>query len=60
VLSIDRGKKRISLGTETSAAEGSDVDYRDYMKSQRGAPGARLNSLAAAFAKLKETAETRS
>lgn len=54
ILSIDKGKKRISLGTETSTAEGSEVDYREYMKSQRTAPSTGLNSLAAAFAKLKE------
>ncbi len=57
VLSIDRDKRRISLGTETSKAEGNQQDYREYMKTQsrskKDAPSG-LNAMAAAFAKLKE------
>ncbi len=58
VMSIDAGKRRISLGTETSQAEGSQQDYKEYLKSQkkttsRGS-GAGLGSLAAAFAKARE------
>ena len=58
VLSIDRQRKRISLGTEASKAEGNQQDYREYMKAQRsksqGSGGGGLNAMAAAFAKLKE------
>ncbi len=56
VLSIDRQKKRISLGTEASKAEGNQQDYRDYMKTQRteSKAGGGLSVMAAAFAKLKE------
>ncbi len=62
VLAIDRDKKRISLGTEASKAEGSIQDYKEYMKSQ-GRPadktsgsssGSGLNAMAAALAKLKD------
>ena len=34
VLSIDRDRRRISLGTEQSQAEGSTRDYKEYVKSQ--------------------------
>ena len=34
VLAIDRDKKRISLGTEHSKAEGSIQDYKEYMRNQ--------------------------
>ena len=55
VLSIDREKRRISLGTESSKAEGNEQDYREYMKSERkSASSGGLNAMAAAFAKLKE------
>ncbi len=60
VLAIDRDKKRISLGTEASKAEGSIQDYKEYMKSQgRGSSeskggGSGLNAMAAALAKLKD------
>ncbi len=58
VISIDRDKRRISLGTETSQAEGSQQDYKEYMKSQKKdtsrASGTGLGSLAAAFAKAKD------
>ena len=55
VLSVDRQKKRISLGTEASKAEGNQQDYRDYMKAQRSqSKGSGLNVMAAAFAKLKD------
>lgn len=53
VLSIDTGRKRISLGTETSKAEGSPQDYREYQKSQGKSKSGGMNALAAAFAKLK-------
>lgn len=60
VLSIDRDKRRISLGTEASQAEGSVKDYRDYQKAQKrqkpagGEGGGGLTALAAAFAKAKD------
>lgn len=55
VLSIDRNRKRISLGTESSKAEGNQQDYREYMKAQRrGSGGGGMSVMAAAFAKLKE------
>jgi len=52
VLDVDPRRKRISLGTEGSTAEGSPTDYREYMKKQ-GKEEAGLNTLAAAFAKLR-------
>ena len=63
VLAIDRDKKRISLGTEASKAEGSIQDYKEYMKSQgRGSSdkggGSGLNAMAAALAKLKDQMAT--
>ncbi|MEM7582479.1 MAG: S1 RNA-binding domain-containing protein [Acidobacteriota bacterium] len=54
VLGIDRDKRRISLGTESSKAEGNEQDFREYKKSERGASSGGLNAMAAAFAKLKE------
>ena len=57
VLAIDRDKRRISLGTESSKAEGSQQDYREYLKkskSRGSSGGSGLNAMAAAFAKLKE------
>jgi len=59
VMSIDRDRRRISLGTETSQAEGSQQDYKEYLKSQKGGakPASKstgLGSLAAAFAKAKD------
>ena len=53
VLSIDTGRKRISLGTEQSTAEGSNVDYKEYKKQQKEAPKG-LNALAAALEKVKD------
>ena len=53
VLSIDSDKRRISLGTEASKAEGSQQDYREYVKAQNTG-GAGLSAMAAAFAKLQE------
>ncbi|MEM9554159.1 MAG: S1 RNA-binding domain-containing protein [Acidobacteriota bacterium] len=55
ILSIDTGRKRISLGTEASKAEGSSQDYKEYLKTQKGTPasGGGMNALAAAFAKAK-------
>jgi small subunit ribosomal protein S1 len=57
VLSIDRDKRRISLGTESSQAEGSIQDYKEYMKSQKKSTGGGLTSLAAAFEKVKDQLE---
>ena len=59
ILSVDRQKKRISLGTEASKAEGNQQDYREYKKkAQRSeSSGGGLNAMAAAFAKLKEQRE---
>ncbi len=54
VLSIDRERRRISLGTEASQAEGSNVDYREYKKQQQEKTPRGLNAMAAAFEKLKE------
>ncbi|MEM7352987.1 MAG: S1 RNA-binding domain-containing protein [Acidobacteriota bacterium] len=53
VLSIDRDRKRISLGTEQSKAEGNQQDYREYVRRKKETTGG-LNAMAAAFAKLKE------
>ena len=59
ILSIDRQKKRISLGTEASKAEGNQQDYREYKKSvqRTESSGGGMNAMAAAFAKLKEQRE---
>ncbi|MDA8017168.1 MAG: S1 RNA-binding domain-containing protein [Thermoanaerobaculia bacterium] len=57
VLAIDTGRKRISLGTEQSTAEGSNVDYKEYKKQQREAPSG-LNAMAAALAKIKDQIPT--
>ncbi|MEM6793134.1 MAG: S1 RNA-binding domain-containing protein [Acidobacteriota bacterium] len=55
VLSVDPSRKRISLGTEASKAEGSDQDYKNYMKSQRKAESdSGLGALAQAFAKFQQ------
>lgn len=54
VLSVDRDKKRISLGTENSRAEGGQSDYRDYVRQQRESSG--MGALAAALAKARATA----
>ena len=57
VLAIDTDKKRISLGTEHSKAEGSIQDYKEYMKTQKTTAksgGTGLNAMAAALAKLKD------
>ncbi|MCP4658430.1 MAG: S1 RNA-binding domain-containing protein, partial [bacterium] len=54
VLSIDREKRRISLGTESSKAEGSNVDYREYKQQQQTrTESSGLNAMAAAFEKLR-------
>ena len=55
VLAIDSDKKRISLGTESSKAEGNMQDYKEYVKSQRSSSGGSgMSAMAAAFAKLRE------
>ncbi len=51
ILSIDRDKKRISLGTEQSRAEGGQSDFKDYVRQQREASG--MGALAAALAKAR-------
>lgn len=53
ILGIDKDRKRISLGTESSKAEGNQQDYREYLKSQRKESGEGLSAMAAAFAKLQ-------
>jgi small subunit ribosomal protein S1 len=53
VLSIEVGRKRISLGTETSKAVGTDADYRDFKKQTRKATTTGLGAMASAFAKLQ-------
>ncbi len=53
ILGIDRSKRRISLGTEQSKAEGSQSDFREYLKNQHR-QGSGLNALAAAFAKVRD------
>ncbi len=59
VLSVDRQRKRISLGTEASKAEGNQQDYQEYKKTQRQEKqSGGLNVMAAAFAKLKEQRES--
>lgn len=52
VLAVDQSRKRISLGTETSTAEGNQQDYKEYLKAQRSGGG--LSAMAAAFAKIKD------
>ncbi len=55
ILGIDRDKRRISLGTESSKAEGNQQDYREYVKTQsRTTSDSGMNAMAAAFAKLKD------
>ena len=44
---------RPSDGTEQSQTEGSQRDYKEYLKSQRR-PSGGMTAMAAAFAKLKE------
>lgn len=51
VLSIDTQRKRISLGTEQSQAEGTQADYKAYLDKQEDTGG--FNPFAAAFAKLQ-------
>ena len=53
VLSIDSDRKRISLGTEQSKAEGSQQDFKDYLKTQKKDRGGGMTAMEAAFAKLK-------
>ncbi|RMH19033.1 MAG: S1 RNA-binding domain-containing protein, partial [Acidobacteria bacterium] len=57
VLSIDTGRKRISLGTESSKAVGTQADYRAY-KSRK--PKGGMGAMAAAFAKLQERQQQQS
>ncbi len=53
VMSIDRGKRRISLGTESSKAVGTSADYKDFQARQKKADAAApMGALAAAFAKI--------
>ena len=54
VLAIDTDKRRISLGTEASKAEGNQQDYKEYMRSQKKSGGSGMSAMAAAFAKLRE------
>ena len=54
VLNIDKGRKRISLGPETSRAEGTQQDYKEYLKQQKSEAGTGLGILANAFEKLRE------
>ncbi|MEL7061478.1 MAG: S1 RNA-binding domain-containing protein [Acidobacteriota bacterium] len=55
VLAIDKDRKRISLGTEQSTAEGNQQDYREYVKAQRDEPKASsgMSTLAAAFERAR-------
>ena len=55
ILGIDRDKRRISLGTESSKAEGNQQDYREYKKTQTRSTPSGMNAMAAAFAKLKNS-----
>ena len=57
VLSIDKERKRISLGTESSKAAGSSVDFREYQKQQKQKTSSGFSALAAAFEKLKDGSE---
>ncbi len=65
VLSIDRDKRRISLGTEQSKAEGSQQDYREYLKTEKkrkkgSSDSGGFNAMASAFAKLKDPRQEQS
>lgn len=53
ILSVDRDKKRISLGTEQSRAEGGQSDFKEYIRQQRESSG--MGALAAALAKARGT-----
>lgn len=53
ILSVDRDKKRISLGTEQSRAEGGQSDFKEYIRQQRETSG--MGALAAALAKARGT-----
>ena len=53
VLSIDRERRRISLGTEQSKAEGSTTDYREYKKQQSKTTSGGMSAMAAAFQKAR-------
>ncbi len=53
VLQIDTQRRRISLGTEASQAEGSTRDYREYQKEQKRSSSGGMTAMEAAFAKLK-------
>jgi small subunit ribosomal protein S1 len=55
VLSIDRDRRRISLGTEASRAEGGMSDYKEYMKQQNAPSGSGMSALAAAFANANKS-----
>lgn len=52
VLELDNRRRKISLGREGSASEGTSADLRAYKKRQHH-ESAGLNTLAAAFEKLK-------
>ena len=54
VLSVDSDRKRISLGTEQSKAEGSTQDYKEYQKTQKKDRRGGMTAMAAAFAKLRD------
>ncbi|MEM8932193.1 MAG: S1 RNA-binding domain-containing protein [Acidobacteriota bacterium] len=57
VLAIDTDKKRISLGTEQSKAEGNRQDYKEYVKQSKSTGGGGMTAMAAAFEKLKSRAQ---
>lgn len=54
VLAIDKKRKRISLGTEHSKAEGSSRDYKEFKQQLPEAAQGGMNTLAAALAKVKD------
>jgi len=53
VLSVDPGRRRISLGTEASKAVGTEADYRDFKRQSGKASSRGLGAMASAFAKLQ-------
>lgn len=54
VVSVDSRRRRISLAREGSRLEGSHADYREYVQKTRSSRDGGLNSLAAAFEKLRD------
>jgi len=53
VLTVEPGRRRMSLGTETSKAEGTPADFKDFKQQEKTDTGSGLSAMAAAFAKLK-------